>query len=578
MVAIMNFILVTVLVSSTHAWTFDYDDNSVLNSKSDESNFDNLPTANNGPDRDPANDQHASGNVPGLDLPVFKPKEADPEPEIENDDVHNLPIFDSKDKIEEGRQRYEIIKAEAPKYGTCWTNAIQSLHVGCSRLNDESQARMGLSFANCFLEKVGSKTYPCTINRDIKSCVQSMDDRAFNTYTHFYTHTQSICFFLANQVWQESTSQVVHKLSDTSAKVSERLVHLQDLQEQSIETQFDLNVKMTESKTTLEHFGQSLKEKQIIETEILKRFLEIKEFILTELSKFYSIGFYLLAIVTVYLITTPVRTSSARFWVLLLFAGNLAIERYVVSNVLTTDGQITFDTRGIRDVSSEIDESTWICRKATCLIATIVIFIFWISYKDYGQMNHMLLSQIRDHNLDLKKSASEIKSLQFLQLQRMGLSAESNVHVCPSVSDQDSDEEVEVVEPPKSNLDVMSDFSDLDSGHEDGPLDEADSVSRIKTALKPVKFIKKESRTPSKNVTVNQSHISIYSPRTTYNLRERKTSATTRSALPETPSKTEFSDRDWIWNRMKANVAKPWLIKHTIIHRLYKLASSFHDP
>lgn len=542
----MDLFFILFFVNYSHAWTFDYDDMGppVLNSEQpDEGNIDTglnskldiLDNMNSDGQRDPL----AKTETTSTDSPIKT--ETLGESKKKNSDNLNLPIFDSKDKIEDGRRNYELIKSEVPKYGTCWTNAIQSLHVGCSRLNDEVQARMGLSFANCFLEKVGSKTYPCSINHDMKSCIQSMDDRAFNTYTHFYTHTQSICFFLANQIWQESTSKVVHTLRDTSEKVSERLVKLQDLQEQSIDTQLVLNEKMEESKSSLDSFGQSLKEKQMIETEILKKFLEIKEFILSELSKFYSIGFYLTAIITVYLITTPIRTNSARFWVLIIFAANLAVERYVVSKVLSTgdsiNGQLSYDARGIRDVSSEIDESTWLCRKATCLIATLIIFMFWLTYKDYGQLNHVLLSQIREHNLDLKKSASEIKSLQFLQLQRLGVNSgmseqsqgqfySNNCHV-----DEESDKEPE--KKQTNNLDIMSDFSDLDSGHEDA---EVETVTRIKALQKR---IKKEPTSPMKTeptrtpltpssprypdiYTTSQSNIIVYSPTTTYNLRDRK--------------------------------------------------------
>lgn len=542
----MNLVLVLLFVHYSHEWTFDYDElQPVLESElSDERSVDASKSTDSVVSKTSTYYQPvgivSETETTTTDTPTVAFDRSNVDSDNKEIDDQDLPIFDSKEKVEEGRQRYELIKSEAPKYGACWTNAIQSLHVGCARLNDEVQARMGLSFANCFLEKVGSKNYPCTMDHDIKSCVQSMDDRAFNTYTHFYTHTQSICFFLANQIWQESTSKVVHTLKDTSIKVSERLIKLQDLQEQSIDTQLELNEKMAQSKSSLDSFGQSLKEKQVIETEILKKFLEIKEFILSELSKFYSIGFYLIAIITIYLITTPIRTNSARFWVLILFAANLAVERFVVSNILNTEStinsQLTYDARGIRDVSGDIDKSTWMCRKATCLIATLIIFLFWLSYKDYGQLNHVLLSQIREHNIDLKKSASEIKSLQFLQLQRMGLSPGMNEtstgHCCVNRAQVDEESDDEPLEIPKNNLDIMSDFSDLDSGHEDGPSGSY-PVTRIKALQKRIKKeltspMKSESQRiptitpPSPLYTTNQSNIIVYSPKTTYNLRERR--------------------------------------------------------
>lgn len=182
--AITRFIVIIAIISSADSWTFDYDDQEpVLEPESsfDVNNFDTLPKTDqsdftdpmthrfDSPKTDPVapsttNDLGVKGNKPIDDRqePIDDRQEPvdDQQEPVDDQEKPILPIFGSKEKIEEGRRRYEVMKSEAPKYGACWTNAIQSLHVGCSRLNDDSQARMGLSFANCFLQKVGSKTYP----------------------------------------------------------------------------------------------------------------------------------------------------------------------------------------------------------------------------------------------------------------------------------------------------------------------------------------------------------------------------------------------------------------------------------
>lgn len=576
-----KFIVTILIISSADSWTFDYDDQEPVlepESSSDLNNFNTLPKTDqpdftdptihrfNPPQTDPdapstpTSDQDKKGNQPIDDHE--KPIDGHERPIDDHErpiDDHGqerpiLPIFGSAEKIEEGRRRYEVIKSEAPKYGVCWTNAIQSLYVGCSRLNDDSQARMGLSFANCFLEKVGSRTYPCSIDIEIKSCVRSMDDRAFNTYTHFYTHTQSICFFLANQMWQEATSDVVERLSHTSARVSDQLVQLQGMQEESIKRQGILNEEMRVSQGRLDSLGDALKEKQLIETEILARFMDVKGFILSEVSRVYSLGFYLFSIISVYLITTPVPTNPARFWILILFAANLAVERYIVSHALSPPDS----SRPIHDVSGRIDELTWVCRKGTCIISALVIFIFWITYKDYGQLNHVLLSQVHHQQKDLIRSASEMKSLQFLQLQRMGLNPIAHHEVCPSHSGQESDSDLCEMEPVR-HVDIMSDFSDLDSGHEEGPSD-TESGARMKPAVKRTKKDRMavvdldavSNGQPVQKVSQKSNQV-IYSPTTTYKLRERKPRPATPSSQvrtkvvpkvePATPTKRlEFSD------------------------------------
>ena len=317
---------------------------------------------------------------------------------VNPEDEASLSMFDSAKKLDDGRKSYEMIRSESDKYGMCWTTAVQSLHVGCKSLNDDSMARMGLSFANCFLEKVGSETYPCLSREDIKACVRSMDDRAFGTYTHFYTHTQSICFFLANQMWQEKTEGVIHRLSSTSEKVAIKMNKMNQLQEETIRSHVTLNEEMMGSRLVLEDFSKKLEEKQNIEMDILNRFMEVKNFLLSEVSKFYSFGFYLGSLIVAFLMTTPTRTSSARFWVFLLMALNLGFENSITTRFLSQTV-----TGGMNAASLDMDNQVWACRKIMCFLAFIVICWFGLLYKDFSLLNNQLLGEIRQHSLEIKQ-------------------------------------------------------------------------------------------------------------------------------------------------------------------------------
>ncbi|XP_076363079.1 uncharacterized protein LOC143253302 isoform X2 [Tachypleus tridentatus] len=145
--------------------------------------------------------------------------------------------FENKNQLMEGQKQYEMIMSKLPQYGLCWKKAVEDLHKGCKELTDDIQSRVALKFTNCFLQKLGMKTYPCSSEIEVRECVYDIDDKAFASYTEFFTHTQSICFFLQSQVWQEQTEAVISKLSINSARVSHQLKVAGETQEQLLQLQ-----------------------------------------------------------------------------------------------------------------------------------------------------------------------------------------------------------------------------------------------------------------------------------------------------------------------------------------------------
>ena len=72
------------------------------------------------------------------------------------------------------------------------------------------QSRLALDFANCFLDKAGQRTYPCTGNNDeFKKCMKEMDSNAFTAFSNFFTHTHNMCQFLMSQMWRENTAKTI---------------------------------------------------------------------------------------------------------------------------------------------------------------------------------------------------------------------------------------------------------------------------------------------------------------------------------------------------------------------------------
>lgn len=52
---------------------------------------------------------------------------------------------------------------------------------------------------------------PCPEGSEVSKCTASMDAVAFNTYTEFFTHTQSICHFLQSEAWQNRAENTMYR-------------------------------------------------------------------------------------------------------------------------------------------------------------------------------------------------------------------------------------------------------------------------------------------------------------------------------------------------------------------------------
>lgn len=373
--------------------------------------------------------------------------------------------LDLESKVKKGEESYHHLRQQSQFYGDCWLNAMESLHVGCRALTDDVQARLGLSFTNCYLEKMGLTTYPCPLSDTIKECVKGMNDRSFQAYTNFFTHTQSVCFFLSSQLWQRRTQETIGKLSMIAGKVSEKLGEMKSLQEESIETQRSLNRELSGSQLVLENLEKTLSAKQTIEYEILTRLIDVRDYVITEVTKFYSVAFYLVSLIVIYLLTTPVRTAEARFWLFLLLCFNFVAERFIVSSVISEDSGVFHH---LNVLSSSIDDQTWLIRKATIIICGIVLGYFATTYKDYGVINHQLLTDIRQQN-------EEIKRLHFLSLRRLAdqydcqqdlAKTNSSKPKSTTISDSNDSSDEDYESEPTSDLDSSiseSEVKDLKS-------------------------------------------------------------------------------------------------------------------
>ncbi|XP_069502456.1 protein brambleberry-like [Ambystoma mexicanum] len=142
-------------------------------------------------------------------------------------------------RLEEGRTQLQRMQefARHPRFGDCWTGALKRVDVGCRQLDEDEQSRIALAFTHCHLQRSGRIFPDCTESSSVRDCTQSMDAVAFGTYTEFFTHAHSICYFLQNEVWQKQAEDTILRLTVNSDSVARQLEATNQMAEEMIQTQ-----------------------------------------------------------------------------------------------------------------------------------------------------------------------------------------------------------------------------------------------------------------------------------------------------------------------------------------------------
>lgn len=95
-----------------------------------------------------------------------------------------------------GKAQLELLHSDQ----SCSALAVEKLQNGCREMGDVEQSRLAVHFTNCHLAKSGLATYECSATMSIEACTKPMVDSpaslAYTAYTHFYTHAESMCFYL----------------------------------------------------------------------------------------------------------------------------------------------------------------------------------------------------------------------------------------------------------------------------------------------------------------------------------------------------------------------------------------------
>ncbi|KAG7220396.1 hypothetical protein INR49_018234 [Caranx melampygus] len=217
---------------------------------------------------------------------------------------------------ERGRMELQRVQslASQPRYGECWTRALEHLDTRCKDMTSESQSRVALKFTHCHLSR----------------CTGGMDAVAFNAYTEFFTHTHSICHFLQSEVWQSRAESTMYRLTESSAGVAEQLQSTRQVTENLIEAQSaalqaqqEILNNGEELKVTLKDSTQGLRavfselssvsrEQQVALSELFNRVSFLQSFLMMEAHSLSSCCYNAAALCTVFLLTSTQRSSRAR--------------------------------------------------------------------------------------------------------------------------------------------------------------------------------------------------------------------------------------------------------------------------
>ncbi|KAK3102224.1 hypothetical protein FSP39_009736 [Pinctada imbricata] len=298
-----------------------------------------------------------------------------------------------------------------PRYGTCWKGAIKALVDGCKALTDDVQSRLALAYLNCFLEVQGRPTHECDETMSFKECVFFLDDADRGSLTTFFTHTQNICYFLESQMWHDETETTINRLAKNSESVADQLETASELQSKIIEKQGEslqnqhrilatannLSDSISESSINLQSLSSDLKKT----SEQQKLLVKLQTMVLGEISGFYSIVYYVLAMIVAYIVTSTARTSGARLWLFAIITVNIAIEWLLLSKNMAE--WLSIFGQDARDNWDEmLYEHQWLCRKICAVVCLVVIGYTAYRYSDVNWINNKLLLEIRQQNSDLR--------------------------------------------------------------------------------------------------------------------------------------------------------------------------------
>ncbi|XP_047099644.1 uncharacterized protein LOC124717033 [Schistocerca piceifrons] len=264
----------------------------------------------------------------------------------------------------EGRDQYQqaVERISMPQSGTCWKQAVAALQGGCRQLDEKTHGDLALQFSDCFLEMSGLEKHNCQF--EDKACLREMNQIAFDTYSKFYIHTQSMCYFLYNQAWHQETEKTIARLTTTSSKMSQQLQESAEVQSKMLSDLLLVSTVVGQVSTVL---------------------LAVQNLLLSGSSFFGTVLFFTVAAVALAALgRTRSGSSVVPHMFAVLFAG--AIVETVIANWFADDAATHY-------------QWVWYLRCFETILCTVLLGYAAWRYQHYGPANNRLLKMI-DNKID----------------------------------------------------------------------------------------------------------------------------------------------------------------------------------
>ncbi|XP_031636213.1 uncharacterized protein LOC116349085 [Contarinia nasturtii] len=336
----------------------------------------------------------------------------------------NLFLSQSYDvQLNEGEKQYRLMQSNAnlPQYGRCWTEAVRQIDVTCTDLNEKTQAMLALRFTKCFIAMSGGDGDSGLDGCEDTECIGNMSERVFQAYTHFYTHTQNICFYLMHQIWHGETVKTVHLLKSHSQSVSRQLElagRLQinlltqqreglKLQQKLVEHGVNLSDVLNDSQSSLsrltEQFRNSTLEQGRQLGDLFRRLSQFHNWIVGEYLLIEQIMYYSIVLAVIMIATTAKRTENCRFLLFVLAIVNILIES-LFQKYLGNDYYI-------EDIKIVLFETLWLIRKIFAAVMCTVYVVKTVTYVDSQKMTLSLLQVINKQNVEILQALRDLKGI-----------------------------------------------------------------------------------------------------------------------------------------------------------------------
>ncbi|XP_061114929.1 uncharacterized protein LOC133139419 [Conger conger] len=324
----------------------------------------------------------------------------------------------------EGRAELQRLQgfAAQPRYGACWSRALETIQTSCQEFTEETQSKLALAFAHCHLRRSDRPFPECTDNSKVWECTRDMDPIAFNTYTEFFTHAHSICHYLQSESWQQRADNTIHRLTESSAGVAEQLASTQRIAEDlvvvqgaALRTQEAILRNGEELKHTLhdstqgvkEVFSQiqdSAREQQLAFSEIFSRVAFLQSFVMSESHTLSSLLYNTLGLCASFLLTSTRRTAGARLVLFGLVAVNVYLERTICRTVLESVNP------GYQQME-RIELLVGLLRRAMLLLGLLVLVYSAVRFRDVRLESLEILARLKETQSNLHEALQRAESL-----------------------------------------------------------------------------------------------------------------------------------------------------------------------